>query len=72
MAIVEALRAVGATIYQLSGTSNPDLLVRYRGIWQPLEVKSGKAGRLTKNQSAIEWPVVRDVPQALSAIGVKA
>lgn len=67
--IVEILRAYGAEVHRISGAGLPDLLVRYRGVWTPLEVKS-KTGRLTKAQAAISWPVVRNAPDALSAIGV--
>lgn len=67
-AIVDALLAAGATIYRLSGKGQPDLLVRFRGIWTPLEVKT-TTGRLTKAQAAIDWPIVRSVEDALTAIG---
>lgn len=70
-AICQALEAVGATIYKLSGTGNPDVLISFRGAWQPLEIKSGKAGRLTRNQQDLRWPVVHDVFEALRAIGVE-
>lgn len=39
-AIIAALRAVGATVHQLSGEDIPDLLVGYRGRTTLLEVKT--------------------------------
>ena len=64
--IVEALRAVGAEVWQLSGKGHPDLLVRYKGILTAAEVKTGKAKlRATQGQ----FPVWRDVDTALKAIG---
>ncbi len=71
-AICDALEAIGALVWKVGGTGNPDLVVRFQGVWTPLEVKSGKAGRLTRNQMDLSWPVVRDVDEALRAIGVKA
>ncbi len=68
--VIWHLVRVGASVYQLSGTANPDLLVYFRGKWQPLEVKSGKTGRLTPNQQHLAWPVVHSVDEALAAIGV--
>lgn len=38
--IIEALRAVGATVAPLSGKDIPDLLVGYKGVTFLLEVKS--------------------------------
>ncbi len=67
--IVAALEAVGASVWKLGGTGNPDLLVRYRGIWTPAEVKTGK-GALTKNQGGLLWPIWRCPEDALRAIGV--
>lgn len=70
--IVEALRAVGATTYQVSGAGLPDLLVRYRGRWTPLEVKTAK-GKATAEQVKLGagdvWAIVRTVDEALKAIG---
>ena len=66
--IVEALGAAGASVYQIGGTGNPDLLVCYWGRWTPLEVKTGK-GKRTKNQQAIEWPIVTTPDEALREIG---
>ncbi len=69
-AIVDALRGVGASVYHLSGVSNPDLLAWFRGRPYVMEVKSGK-GTVTKNQVAIPWPIVRTPEQALAVIGVR-
>lgn len=76
-AIVAALEAVGAFVFRLSGEGVPDLLVAYRGVWRPLEVKSAK-GTYTREQ---EWQflqagataritTVRSVEEALAAIGL--
>ena len=70
-AIVEALRATGAIVLQVSGTGLPDLLVSYRGRWTPLEVKTG-TGKRTQAQvdagAGERWPIVRSVSEALEAI----
>jgi hypothetical protein len=66
-AIVAMLRAHGALVWHIGGAGNPDLLVRYRGVWTPLEVKTG-TGRRTRLQSEIPWPVVRSVDDALRAV----
>ncbi len=68
-AIVEALEAVGAEVFKLSGTGNPDLLVRYKGRWMPFEVKTGR-GVLTRNQQALTWPVIREPRHALHVLGI--
>lgn len=39
-AIINALRAIGATVWPISGKDVPDLLVGYRGVTYLLEVKS--------------------------------
>jgi hypothetical protein len=67
--IVDALRACGVGVWFLSGQGNPDLLTHYRGLWLPLEVKTGK-GTLTPNQVGILWPVTRTVDQALAVLGI--
>ena len=77
--IVEALRAVGAHVFLLSGKGVPDLLCFYRGTWTPLEVKTPKADRcnvkatLTPAQQAAmrtaPYVVVETVEQALRAVG---
>ena len=68
-AIRAALAAVGAHAFQVSGDGLPDLIVLWRGVWTPMEVKTAK-GRFTSSQSALLWPVVRSVEEALEAIGV--
>jgi hypothetical protein len=65
--IVQALEAVGADVYRLSGRGLPDLLVRFRGVLYAGEVKTAK-GRLRASQGA--FPVWRTVDDALTAIGV--
>lgn len=68
-AIIERLRAMGCQVWLLSGTGNPDLLVRLpSGLWQPFEVKTGKA-KLTANQDARNWPVLRSVEDAMREVG---
>jgi hypothetical protein len=64
--IVQALEAVGAEVWRLSGTSLPDLLVRFRGVLYAGEVKTAN-GRLRASQGA--FPVWRTVQDALKAIG---
>ena len=66
--ILDALQAVGASTFQLSGTGNPDVLVGFRGRWFVFEVKTGK-GRITGNQGDIQWPIVRSVDEAFRVIG---
>ncbi len=73
-AIVDALQAVGATIVKLSGKGCPDLLVCFRGVWTPLEVKN-RAGKdkLTTAQRDLQaiatFAVARTVDEALQVIG---
>lgn len=64
--VVQALEAVGAEVWKLSGRGLPDLLVRFRGVLYAGEVKSEK-GRLRASQGA--FPVWRTADQALTAIG---
>ena len=66
-AIVATLRAIGCQVWHLSGTGNPDLLVKRAGRFHVFEVKSGKA-KLTANQDARNWPVLRSVDDALREI----
>lgn len=66
--IKAALEAVGASVWKLGGTGNPDLLILYRGVWRPCEVKTG-TGALTPNQQHLEWAVVRTPEDALKLIG---
>lgn len=71
-AIVAALRQCGVTVHLLDTPC--DLLVCYRGKWQPLEVKTAR-GKLTKAQRADHLlapiPVVRDFAEACQAIGLR-
>ena len=66
-AIIQALRAYGATVFQLSGAGIPDLLVGYRGTWLPLEVKSAHGTR-TPRQTWLDVPLVRTVEDAFTAL----
>jgi hypothetical protein len=72
--VIEALEEVGVTCLQLHGRGNPDLLTWSRGVWLPLEVKSGKAGTLTEaqeqSQQKAPYPIVRSVAEALALFGV--
>ena len=65
-AIVQALRACGAFVQQISGDGCPDLLVGWRGTWMPLEVKSAR-GTVRPNQT--RYPIVRTVDEALALFG---
>jgi hypothetical protein len=65
--IVQALEAVGAEVWRLSGKGLPDVLCRFRGVLYAGEVKTEK-GRLRASQGA--FPVWRTVDDALTAIGV--
>ena len=64
--IIEALKAVGAEVWQISGRGLPDLLVRYRGRLWAGEVKS-KGGRLEPTQGQFE--VWREPDEVLRLIG---
>ncbi len=71
-AIVQALRAIGAKVRQISAPGVPDLLVLYRGQVTLIECKT-KLGSATLAQellSAEGWPVVvvRTPEAALQAI----
>lgn len=70
----QALAAVGALAFQVSGKGAPDLLVVYRGRVYCAEVKTGK-GALTPAQTAAGagrlWPIWRTVDEALRAIGAQ-
>lgn len=80
--IVAALRGVGAHVLLLSGKGVPDLLVHFRGVWTPLEVKTPKKDRMNgsndpftqaqKDVMAVApFVVVETVAQALCAIGIQ-
>ena len=66
--IRDALAAVGAHVTVISGEGAPDLLVRFRGRLYGLEVK-GKSGKRTKAQEESQWPIVRNIEDALKEIG---
>lgn len=70
--IVDALEAAGAYVLRISGKGCPDLLVKYRTNWYPMEVKS-KTGTLTEAQQERDVyafiPVVRNEQEALQVIG---
>jgi hypothetical protein len=75
-AIVDLLRAVGATVESLARVGNgvPDLLVGFRGVNWLLEVKAPK-GALTDDQAGWHplWrgqvAIVRSADEALKVIG---
>ena len=73
--VIVALKAVGASVVQISETGAPDLLVGFRGQTHLLECK-GMKGKLTDDQ--LRWhkawegrqvSVVRTVEEALQLIG---
>jgi hypothetical protein len=66
--IVYALEAVGARVWRIGGTGNPDLLCLFRGAYFVYEVKTGK-GKKTVNQGDIPWPVITSPDEALKEIG---
>jgi hypothetical protein len=81
-AIVAALRAVGAYVLLLSGKGVPDLLVYYKGIWTPLEVKTPRLERANRSHDAFTraqkqvmdvapYSVVESVAEALREIGAE-
>ena len=69
-AIIEALRAHGVTVWQISGRGLPDLLCWHRRRWTPLEVKTGPKARLSAVQAVQQapWAIVRSVDEALAAV----
>ena len=71
-AIIEALHAMGVTVYHISVPGLPDLLPFYRGRWRtPIEVK-GRRGRLTpaqeKTMAATPFSIVRTVDEVLALV----
>lgn len=67
--ILDALRLVGAEFWQIGGTGNPDLLIRFprwSGPFYAGEVKTGK-GKETSNQGS--FPIWRTPEDVLTAIG---
>ena len=75
-AIVEALRAVGATVQHLHmiGQGCPDIVVGYQGSNYLLEIKSAD-GKLTYSEGEwhLDWQgqvaIVRTIDDALDAVG---
>lgn len=69
--ILDALRDVGAEFWQIGGTGNPDLLIRFprqRGLFYAGEVKTERA-KETDNQGAFPiWRTPADVLRAIGAI----
>ena len=63
-AVIQALEAVGAQVWQLSGRAIPDLLAWYRGRPFVMEVKTAK-GKQKPSQVGTPWPIVRSVDEAL-------
>lgn len=68
--IIEGLRAVGAEVTPISGKGAPDILVRRDGFLYAFEIK-GKAGKRTDAQVLSQWPIVRSLDEALTAICAK-
>ena len=75
--IVEALRAVGASVFLLHavGCGCPDLLVGFRGVNYLLEIKCGRHAKLTQAEQRffVAWngraEVVRTVDDVYKVIG---
>ena len=67
--ICEALEAVGAQVWKISGKGLPDLLTLYRGRWQPLGVKMPKGRKTDDEKAGVPWPLVRSREGALLAVG---
>lgn len=66
--VVQALVAVGAEVWKVSGRGLPDLLVKFRGRFYAGEVKTA-TGKLRASQGA--FPVWRSPAEALAAIGAR-
>lgn len=66
--ILDALQARGIEFWQIGGTGNPDVLIRFGGRLYAGEVKS-KGGSETKNQG--DFPIWRTPEQVLKAIGAR-
>ncbi len=75
VAIVDALRRVGAAVLHLSDPGAPDLLVLYRGRLTLLEIKAatGRATLAQERRLAEGWPVVtvRTWQEAYKTLGVE-
>ena len=67
-AIIDALRACGAFVRQVHGDGAPDLIVKLKGRWLPLEVKS-PTGRVRPSQGG--YPIVRTPAEALALWDIK-
>ncbi len=65
-ALVAGWRAIGAEVWQVSGTGLPDVLVRFRGRLHAFEIKTA-TGTLTEHQG--DFPVVRTMEDGLREIG---
>lgn len=65
-ALIAGWRAIGAEVWQVSGTGLPDVLVRFRGHLHAFEIKTA-TGALTEHQG--DFPVIRSMDEALNAIG---
>jgi hypothetical protein len=72
-AIVAALRAIGCEVLILNQEGIPDVLVKFKGEWVPIEVKRPR-GHLTALQGQLRrrawFPVVSSVDEALALFGV--
>lgn len=64
--LIAGWRAIGAKVWQVSGTGLPDVLVRFRGRLYAFEIKTAK-GTETENQG--DFPIIRTMEQGLQAIG---
>lgn len=73
-AVIQALEQVGITCVRVSDPGLPDLICAARGEIRLVELKSGKAGKLTKAQIEMHQrlPIctVRSVGEALALFGV--
>jgi hypothetical protein len=79
--IVKALREAGAEVWHTYalGQGSADLVVAHNGKWHVMEVKSGKAARLTKDEQAWHAKFSKHAPvlvvftpeDALRGIGVE-
>lgn len=64
--LIAGWRAVGAKVWQVSGTGLPDVIVFFRERWFCFEIKTA-TGTLTDKQG--EFPVIRDMEAGLRAVG---
>lgn len=66
-ALIAGWRAIGAQVWQVNGGDGlPDVLVRFRGVLHAFEIKTA-AGKLQPKQG--EFPIIRDMEEALQAVG---